>query len=174
MNNKKIYTLPYIQINSNSFKYWEREPGISFNELKRMLGIDLLEFKKIGASILINNKHSVTLNFKHHWIIFNNEPFLTNIGAFILFRDCKKIYPIFLKKYEKFYCINYLSMKLNEILTNKKKDIEKEIIYRKEKRLQLKQLEEDSFIYLDYIKEFIPNFNNKKALANNKLAKASI
>ena len=64
---KKEFIIPYINTDG-VYSWWEDEPAISFYDIKNMLDIDLLKFKKIGSSILINAKYNVTLNFKLHLI----------------------------------------------------------------------------------------------------------
>lgn len=151
---KKQFIIPYVNIEDNN-SYWERKPAISFYNIKNMLGIDLLKFKKIGSSILINAKSNTTLDFRVQWIIFNGKPFLTNVGMLILFNNCKKIYNMFIKKYSRFLYTNKLAKELNDLLEFKKRSLK---IEEEDKKLKLKKLEEETGIHINYIKEFIPNF----------------
>lgn len=159
MKNKKEFIIPWIQIDE-SIDYGYR-PAMSFKDFKKMLGIDLLKFKKVGCDILIDKKTLSTLTFMKDWIIYNGEPYLTNQGIVYLFRDFKFIYLKFFDRYSRFVHTNSLSNELNKLLEFKKRCINIEKQCEEQRLLRLLELEKiakESEIHNEYIKEFIPNF----------------
>lgn len=151
------YTLEEIILNKKDYtSNWSFNVGISFKELKKITGVDLLKLRKVGLTIILDEEKEIILKFVEHWKDFNNELYLTNSGALIVFDSYPKAYLNFLRKYTMFERVNQLSNELNIILEEKKYIIAKEQMKRRQFRLYLKKLEEDSYIHIDYIKKHLP------------------
>ena len=158
------YKLEEIILNKKDYtSNWQCNIGISFDEVKKITGVDLLKLRRVGLTIILDEQKEIVLNFLEHWKHFNDKLFLTNGGALVLFENYSKVYLNFLRKYTMFERINQLSNELNIILEKKKYILAKEYIKRRQFRAYLKKIEEDSYMQIEYLQNILPNlFLNKK------------